>query len=320
VESPAGRLLTLLSLLQARPHWSATELAERLDTTPRTVRRDVTRLRDLGYPVSAEPGPNGGYQLGPGGSLPPLLLTDDEAVAVATGLRATAHGGITAFEEAAVAALAKLEQVLPTRLRHRVDALNATIVLPRRSQPAPAADPDVLLTLAQGCRGPERLRFHYRDAAGRDSERRVEPYRLVNTNRRWYLVARDLDRDAWRTFRVDRLREPVLTGHRFTRSEEPDAVAMVNEAVTVAPYRWQAEVLLHATPEEAAAEVSPLVGQLEPVPGDATTTVLRTGANELEWIARYLASLDLDYEVREPPELRATLRALGRQLVRQNPR
>lgn len=303
-----------------RPHWSATELAERLDITPRTVRRDVTRLRELGYPVSAEPGPQGGYQLGAGGALPPLLLSDDEAVAVATGLRATANSGVAAFEEAAIAALAKLEQVLPTRLRHRVDALNATIVLPRRRQEVAATDPDVLLTLAQACRGPERLRFHYRDAAGRDSERRLEPYRLVNTARRWYLLARDLDRAAWRTFRVDRVSEPVLTGHRFTHAEEPDAAALVSQAIAVAPYRWQAEVLLHADLAEAEAEVSPVVGTLDPVPGDPTKTLLRIGANELEYIARYLVSLELSYEVRDPPELRKALRALGRQLLRQHPR
>jgi predicted DNA-binding transcriptional regulator YafY len=320
VESSAGRLLTLLSLLQSRPHWSASELADRLDVTPRTVRRDITRLRELGYPVPAEPGPHGGYQLGAGGALPPLLLTDDEAVAVATGLQATAHAGVVPFEEAAIAALAKLEQVLPVRLRDRVDALNATIVLFRRALPAPATDPDVLLTLAQACRGLERLRFAYRDAAGRDSERRVEPYRLVHTNRRWYLVALDLDRNAWRTFRVDRLSEPVLTGHRFTRDEEPDAAALVNQAVTVAPYRWQAEILLHADQAAAAQEVSPTIGTLEPVPGEDATTLLRTGANDLDWIARYLASIDLAYEVREPPELRAALRALGRRLVRENPR
>lgn len=319
MESSAGRLLELLSLLQARPHWSATELAERLQVTVRTVRRDVTRLRDLGYPVEAEPGPHGGYQLGAGGALPPLLLGDDEAVAVATGLRAAAQGGFGGFEEAAIAALAKLEQVLPARLRDRVDALNATTVL-LRSDLAPTADPDVLLTVAQGCRRLERMRFGYRDYQGRASDRRVEPYRLVNAGRRWYLVARDLDRDDWRTFRVDRISEPALTGHRFTRATEPDAATMVSEALSLAPYRWQAEVLLHASPDEAAAEVSPMVGTLEAVEGDPTRTLLRTGANELDWIARYLASLDLDYEVCHPPELRTALRALGRKLVRSHPR
>jgi len=319
MESSAGRLLALLSLLQARPHWSATELAERLGITPRTVRRDVTRLRDLGYPVEAEPGPQGGYQLGAGGALPPLLLTDDEAVAVATGLRAATQGSVTGFEEAAISALAKLEQVLPVRLRERVDALNATTVL-LRSGLGPLPDPNLLLTLAQGCRRLERLRFRYRDYQGRDSERRVEPYRLVNAARRWYLVAHDLDRDDWRTFRVDRMSDPELTGHRFTRADEPDAAGMVSQALTLAPYRWQAEVLLHATPEEAAAEVSPIIGTLEPVEHDGEAkTLLRTGANDLAWIARYLASLDLSYEVRHPPELRTALRALARRLLRANP-
>jgi predicted DNA-binding transcriptional regulator YafY len=313
MESPAGRLLALLSLLQARPHWSAAELAERLATTPRTVRRDVTRLRDLGYPVLAEPGPHGGYQLGAGGALPPLLLSDDEAVAVAIGLRLAAEGGAVGLEDAAIAALAKLQQVLPARLRERINALSASTVLLPSRRAGPATDPDVLLTLAQACRRPERLRFVYHDGSGRVSQRRVEPYRLVNAVRRWYLVAHDLDRKDWRTFRVDRLSEPALTGHPFERSVEPDAATMVNQALTVAPYRWQAEILVRTDVSTTAGEIPPTVGTLEPVEGG---TLVRMGANELDWIARFLAGIPLDYEVRHPPELRAALRALGHRLVR----
>jgi predicted DNA-binding transcriptional regulator YafY len=313
--STAERLLALLSCLQSRPRWNAGELAERLGVDRRTVRRDVARLRDLGYPVDAEPGPHGGYQLGAGGALPPLLLDDDEAVAVAVGLRVAAGGGIAGLDDAAVAALAKLEQVLPVRLRERVRALHqATDVLgpPGRE----SVDPDLLMTLAQGCRRLERLHFAYLDREGTASERRVEPYRLVHTGRRWYLVACDLDRDAWRTFRVDRVSGAVLTGHRFVRTSEPDAAAMVAEGLAVAGHPWQAEIFLHVTPAVAAEEIPRTVGTVEPADGGA---LLRIGADDLEWIARYLAGCPFEFEVLDPPELRDSLRFLGRRLQRNHP-
>ena len=311
VESPAGRLLRLLSLLQSRPHWNGPELAERLGITQRTVRRDIANLRELGYPVEAEAGPNGGYQLGAGGALPPLLLTDDESVAVAIGLRAAASGGVAGYEEAAVAALAKLEQVLPGRLRERVLALNAVTVLVRSG--GTTVDPDILLTLAQGCRRPERIRFGYRDGSGNVSQRRVEPYGLVNVERRWYLVAHDLDRQDWRTFRVDRVSAPSLAGHRFVRTGEPDVAAMVADGLAFAAHHWQAEVWLRADVRDAALEIPRTFGTLEAVDGG---TVLRIGANELDWLAHYIAGLPFEAEVRDPPELRAALRALGRHLQR----
>ena len=310
MESSSARLLALLSLLQSRPHWSAPELAERLSITTRTVRRDIRRLRELGYPVVAEAGPAGGYELGAGGRLPPLLLTDDESVAVAVGLRAAASGGVIGYEEAAVAALAKLEQVLPARLRERVLALNSATVLVR-SGAGPNVDPEVLLTVAQGCRRPERIRFGYRDGAGNVTERRVEPYGLVSAERRWYVVALDLDRDDWRTFRLDRMSELSLTGHRFVRTSEPDAAAMVVEGLALTPYQWQAEVLLRAELHEAEAEVPRTIGSLESAEGG---TLLRFGANDLDWLARYIAGLPFESDVRSPPELRTALRALGRRL------
>lgn len=313
MQSPAGRVLALLSLLQSRPLWNATELAERLGVTTRTVRRDVTRLRDLGYPVLADTGPTGGYQLGPGGALPPLLLSDDEAVAVAIGLRVATTGSIAGFETAAVAALAKLEQVLPVHLREHVAALTTSTLL-LGPEGGPIVDPVALLTLAQACRRLERLKFEYRDGSGNESERRVEPYRLVNAHRRWYLVAHDLDRDGWRTFRVDRLRHPALTGHRFVRDAEPDAAAMVADALAVLPYQWQAEVRLPVEPAVARESIAPTVGAVEPDEGAGSR--LRIGANELDWIARYLASLPFEVEVVDPPELRAALRQLGRRLLR----
>jgi len=230
---------------------------------------------------------------------------------VAVGLRAAASGAVAGFEDSAIAALAKLEQVLPVRLRERVSALNATTVLLGADRGVSTVDADVLLTLAQGCRRLERVQFQYRDAEGNATDRRVEPYRLVNTRRRWYFVALDLDRNAWRTFRVDRLGAPTLTGHRFTRDTEPDAAAMVAEGLALAVYEIQAEVLLRVEPNEAAETISPTVGTLEPTEGG---TLLRVGADTLDWIARYLARLEFPFEVRDPPELRTALRALGRRL------
>ncbi|MCU1485545.1 MAG: YafY family transcriptional regulator [Actinomycetia bacterium] len=312
MESPAARLLALLSLLQTRPHWNAPELAERLGITERTVRRDVTRLRDLGYPVEAAPGRTGGYQLGRGGALPPLLLADDEAVAVALGLRAAATGGVAGYDEAAVAAMAKLEQVLPVHLRERVLALSSAIVLVRSGGGRPVG-PDCLLLLAQGCRRGERVTFCYVAGDGSPTDRRVEPYGVVNVDRRWYLVAWDLDRDDWRTFRLDRMSEPALTGHRFTPRDQPDTAAMVLDGLTHTPYAWQAEVLVRAELDEVAADVPASVGTLEAVEGG---TIVRMGANDLDWIARYLAGLEHDFEVLRPSELKAELRALGRRLQR----
>jgi len=301
-------------LLQTRPHWSAVELGDRLGITERTVRRDVTRLRDLGYPVVADAGRTGGYELGRGGALPPLLLSDDESVAVAMGLRAAANGGVAGYEEAAVAALAKLEQMLPATVRERVLALNAATVLTRTSG-EPAIDPDVLLMLAQACRRAERIRFRYRDGSGNLTERRVEPYGLVNAERRWYLVARDLDRQAWRTFRLDRMSEQALTGHRFVRVEDPDVGAMVSEGIAHTPYPWQAKVVLDTDLATALAEVPRTVGTVT-VEGDEV--VLRFGANEVDWLARYIAGLPFPAEVRSPPELRTALRALGQRLQQSN--
>jgi predicted DNA-binding transcriptional regulator YafY len=313
VYSSSARLLELLSLLQTRPHWNASELAGRLGITERTVRRDVARLRELGYPVVADAGRAGGYQLGRGGAMPPLLLTDDESVAVAIGLRAAASGGVAGYDEAAVAALAKLEQMLPATLRERVLALNAATILTRSD--GPQVDPDALLSVAQACRRPERIRFCYRDGSGNSSERRVEPHGLVNAERRWYLVGRDLDRQDWRTFRLDRMTDLVLTGHRFVRSEEPDVAAMVTRGLALAPYRWQAVVVLATDVATAAAAVARTVGTVEEVDGE---TILLIGAHDVDWLARYIAGLPFDAEVRSPPEVRTAVRALGRRLQAAN--
>src|SRR3954466_9885333 len=210
----SARLLRLLSLLQARRDWTGTELATRLGVTTRTVRNDIGRLRALGYPVDARPGVAGGYRLGTGGALPPLLLDDDEAVAVVVGLRTAASGSITGIEESSVRALAKLQQVLPSRLRHRAGAFQAYALA--APSDGPRVDPDVLTVIAGACRDHERLRFDYQTHGGATSQRSVEPYRLVNDRRRWYLVAWDLGRDDWRTFRIDRMKLRTPTGPRFT--------------------------------------------------------------------------------------------------------
>ncbi|MFJ7076753.1 helix-turn-helix transcriptional regulator [Streptomyces sp. NPDC098781] len=312
----SARLLRLLSLLQAHRDWSGAELAERLGVTPRTVRRDVDRLRELGYPVNATPGTGGGYQLGAGAELPPLLLDDDEAVAVAVGLRTAAGQGIEGIGETSVRALAKLEQVLPNRLRRRVGALNAfTVPMLRGPQPS-AVDPAVLTELAHLCRDSERLRFEYRDHEGAATRRSVEPHRLVCSERRWYLVAWDLDRDDWRTFRVDRVTPKPPHGPRFTPRTPPaeDLAAYVSEGVSTRAYAAQAVVRLLVPLAEAAERISPSAGQLEPDgPGSC---LLRTGAGSLDVMVIHVMLMGFEFEVLEPVELVETIRTAHGRLAR----
>jgi predicted DNA-binding transcriptional regulator YafY len=216
----SARLLQLLSLFQGRRYWSGYDLAGRLDITTRTLRRDVDKLRSLGYPIHSTAGVEGGYQLGAGTTMPPLLLDDDEAVAVALGLRCAAAGGIEGIEESSVRALSKIEQILPPRLGRRVAALQAMIVTPDGTG-CTSVDARVLSVIAGACRDQEILRFRYSDHAGAASARSVEPHRLVNTGRRWYLVAWDSDREAWRTFRVDRIQPRIATGPRCAPRDPP---------------------------------------------------------------------------------------------------
>ena len=308
-----GRLLRLLSLLQARPTWTGGELASRLEVTSRTLRRDITRLRELGYPVEATTGPHGGYRLVAGGALPPLLLDDEEAVAVALGLRAAAAGALPGFEDPAVAALAKIEQVLPSRLQSRITDLAAvTVRVGGGSGGDSRIEVATLITIAQACRGTERMRFAYRDGSGNRTERHVEPYQLVHTGRRWYLVAWDRDREAWRSFRVDRVTDAYTTGMRSAPREHPDAAAFVSEGLAVGVYQHQARVLLRVPHAEAVRIVLPTVGVLEPSGED---TVLRIGADDLEWIARYLAGLPCRFTVIEPEEMREAMAAHAARLT-----
>jgi predicted DNA-binding transcriptional regulator YafY len=305
------RLLRLLVLLSARSSWTAPELAERLEVTERTVRRDMTRLRSLGYPVTGSSGPYGGYALGAGGHLPPLVLDDDEAVAVAIGLRGAAAGAAPGSESAALSALAKLDRVLPATLREQVAALRTVTVGLGRAD-LPAVDVDALVTIALACSRPERLRFTYTDASEQRTERLVEPFRVVFTSRSWYLVAYDTNRADWRTFRVDRASELKLTGARFAPREAPDAAAMVAEGVALHAYTTQARVRLHVPIEEARALVSRTVAILEP-DSDPEATIARIGG-DADWIARYLASLSCRFEVLEPEAVRAEVRTLAARL------
>ncbi|GAB4104484.1 YafY family protein [Micromonospora taraxaci] len=308
----SARLLRLLSLLQTPRDWTGAQLAERLGVSGRTVRTDVERLRTLGYPVTATRGSVGGYRLGAGASLPPLLLDDEEAVAVTVGLRIAAGGTISGIEEASLRALAKLEQVLPARLRRRVAALQTYTVAVPRDVAGPVVDPTLLSVLAAACREREGLRFDYADHAGTGSRRDVEPYRLVNWGRRWYLLAYDLGRADWRTFRVDRITLRTPNNPRFAARPLPtdDIAGYVSGRVSAASWRYRARIIVHAPAVEVANRITPAVGTVEPI--DERTCVLDTGAESVETLAVHLGLLDHDFTVTEPPELVAYLRRLAR--------
>ena len=309
-----SRILRLLSLLQTHRDWSGSELAGRLQVSPRTIRRDIDRLRELGYPVHASAGVAGGYRLQAGASMPPLLLDDDEAVAIAVGLRGAAGSSVAGIDEASVRALAKLEQVLPSRLRRRVNALQ-TYTVPMAAG-GPTVDPDALIVIVQACRDQERLRFDYRSGEGADTKRLVEPHRLVSAGRRWYLVAWDVNRQDWRTFRVDRLAECVSDGVRFNPRELPaeDAAAYVAGAIASTLTRYQAVVRFHAPLSELADKVRPQDGQLEEI--DSGSCILRTGGDSLEWLAAWIGWFGIDFEVQEPVELVDYLLVLAGRLQR----
>jgi predicted DNA-binding transcriptional regulator YafY len=308
----SSRLLTLLSLLQTRRDWPGSELAERLEVSPRTIRRDVERLRGLGYPVESLPGPAGGYRLRAGTAMPPLLLDDDEAIAIAVGLGTAARASVTGIEEASVRALVKLEQVLPAHLRRRVSALQAATTT--LAAGGPTVDPQHLTVIAAACRDYERLRFAYRGRDGAAGRREVEPHSLVNLGRRWYLVAWDTDRRDWRTFRVDRLTGPASTGTRFPPRDLPaeNPAAFVERRLTSAPSRYEARVTLRA-PAEAVRRYAPTYwGTIEPI--DEATCEYRTGDDDLDWLALRIAMFRVDFEVHGPPELQEHLLTLSRRL------
>jgi predicted DNA-binding transcriptional regulator YafY len=307
----SSRLLRLLSLLQNPRDWSGAELAGRLGVSTRTVRNDVERLRSMGYPVHGTRGSVGGYRLGAGADLPPLLLDDDEAVAVIVGLRSAATGAIAGIEEISLRALVKLERVLPARLRRRVNALGAFTVAIPPDQPAPAVDAALLTVLADACQDRMRLRFDYRDHGGSTSRRVVEPHRVVNWGQRWYLVAWDPERHDWRTFRVDRIASAAPTGPQFLPRTLPedDVAAYVSHRVSAAAWRYRVRITVHAPAEVVAKRITPAVGTVEPV--DHRTCVLHTGADSIETIAVYIGLLGIDFTVTAPPELVAMLDELS---------
>lgn len=298
------RVLTLLGLLQRRQVWTGPELAERLGVTTRTVRRDVERLRVLGYPVHAGQGAGGGYQLGPGQVLPPLLLDDEEAVATAVALLAGAAGN-----DATLRALTKLDRVLPPRLRPDVRALAGSVEAFGGRTPV---DPAVLTVLARACRDEVEAGFDYR-SGDEVRRRRVEPYRLVASDRRWYLVAFDLDRDDWRTFRLDRMGAVAARTFRFRPRPAPDAAAYVQEAVSSRVYARQARLLVHAPAARVRAQVPPSAAVVTPV--DDERCELVSGADDLDTVLLHVTRLGHAFEVVEPPDLRERCRVLAERLL-----
>jgi predicted DNA-binding transcriptional regulator YafY len=313
----SARLLSLLSLLQTPREWPGSELARRLEVSLRTVRRDVERLRDLGYPVQATMGSIGGYRLVAGTAMPPLLLDDEEAVAIAVGLRTAAGGAVDGIEETSLRALTKVVQVMPRRLRRRVEALGSYTV-PAAWGGGPTVDALALTVIAQACRDDERLRFAYTARDGSQTRRLVEPHRLVSLGRRWYLVAWDVERHDWRTFRVDRLSDPESTGARFRQRDLPggDAATFVRNQLASVPTRYEVIVTVYAS----VADVKHVVrhwGTVEAI--DDTTCRLTMNVDSFEWPAFVLAVVGAEFEVETPTELRDYLRERGELFLRATP-
>jgi predicted DNA-binding transcriptional regulator YafY len=304
------RLLRLLGMLRSAQSWHGAVLAERLDVTERTVRRDVDHLRGLGYRISATPGPDGGYSLEAGKTLPPLLFEEDEALAVSLALLTLAASGVQGIEDSALAALVKLEHLMPPAHHRKARTFFASIQ--KLAQTGPKVDPTVLAALAGACADHEELQFHYTDGKARASQRTVEPQGLVNAESRWYLVAWDPGRADWRTFRVDRVVPPVLTGPRFERRVGPDKgdlAAYVSRSVSTAAYPVRAKVILHAPMQALAQSICPLEGQLAAL--DSQRCIVHTGAHSLHTIAAWLCTLEVEFDVVEPPELLEFLRGMN---------
>ncbi|HET7739118.1 MAG TPA: YafY family protein [Mycobacterium sp.] len=309
-----SRVLQLLGLLQSRRVWSGEELAERLGVTGRSVRRDVDRLRDLGYPVHASKGHGGGYQLGAGAALPPLLLDPEEAVAMAVCLRVAAGGSVAGVGESALRALSKLDQVMPARLRSQVSAVHDATVTLTFGHPDTPVEPDVLMTLARACRDHEHVTAGYVDIRGNATARRLEPYQLVTTGRRWYLLTYDRDRQDWRTLRLDRMSDVRALGSTFTPRDAPDAASYVRRAISSSPYRYVARVRYQAAQEILAARFPAASVQVEPDGPDAC--IVTTGADDPERMVPWLAMPGVEFEVLEPPEVVEAVASVAERLRR----
>ncbi|MGV9710300.1 helix-turn-helix transcriptional regulator [Gordonia sp. NPDC003424] len=305
----SARLLAMLTLLQTRREWSGAELAERLDITTRTVRRDIDKLRELGYPVGATVGVGGGYRLGAGAEMPPLLLDDQEVLAVALGLNEITTGSVAGMAEASAGALTKLRQVMPSRLRHRLDALSMDAV-PRDHRTSVSGE--VLTEIATACHRTERLRFDYTKNDGDRGRREVEPYRLVRSGLRWYLIGWDLAREDWRSFRVDRMEPKTPTGPRFTPRELPEggATGLLTRSLGAVYRQASARVRIHASLEQVAGMVDDAWGTVEA--GDDRACDVTLYSTSLVGIARWLRAFDADFTVLEPPALIDECRAAAR--------
>lgn len=309
-----GRVLQLLGLLQSRRVWSGEELAERLGVTGRSVRRDVERLRDLGYPVHASKGHGGGYQLGAGAALPPLLLDPEEAVAMAVCLRVAAGGSVAGVGESALRALSKLDQVMPSRLRSQVAAVHESTTTLTSGQSEELVEPDVLMTLARASRDHEHVAARYIDRGGAVTDRRLEPYQLVTTGRRWYLLCFDRDRDDWRSLRLDRMSDVAARGTTFIPREAPDAGDYVRRAITASPYRYVARVRYQASKEAIAQSFSDGSAVIEE--DGAGACIVTAGADEAERMVPWLAMPGVEFEVLEPPEVIDAVRRVAERLLR----
>ena len=311
----SARLLRLLSLLQSRRDWTGPQLAARLGVTSRTVRNDIERLRSLGYPVDAAPGVSGGYRLGVGVAVPPLLFDDDEAVAVAIGLRTAAGATVAGIEDSSVRALAKLERLLPSRLRRRIRTLAAAMLtLPASGS---SVDVDALTAIAAACADHERLRFDYHTHDGAGGVRVAEPHRLVNAGRRWYLLAWDLDKRDWRTFRVDRIGLRLPAGPRFAPREMPEneVTDRLSRGLATATWRYRARVTVYAPAAQIAGRL-PAAITVEPV--DENTCTIDVGSDSPHMLALNLGMLDADFQidVSTAPELAGYLHTLSARYAR----
>lgn len=309
-----GRVLQLLGLLQSRRVWSGAELAERLGVTGRSVRRDVDRLRDLGYPVHASKGHGGGYQLGAGAALPPLLLDPEEAVAMAVCLRVAAGGSVAGVGESALRALTKLDQVMPARLRSQVSAVHEATVTLTGGQDLDVVEPDVLMTLARASRDHEHVTADYVDIRGNATHRRLEPYHLVTTGRRWYLLAYDRDKRDWRSLRLDRMTDVRAVGTTFVAREAPDAASYVRRSISSAAYPYVARVRYHAPAEVIARSFSAASVDIEADGADAC--IMTTGASDPTLMVPWLALPGVDFEVLEPPEVATAVGEVAERLRR----
>ncbi|MET7334228.1 YafY family protein [Nonomuraea sp. NPDC005650] len=311
----SARLLRLISLLSGRPLWTCRELADRMEVTERTVRRDIARLRELGYGVESEPGPWGGYRMGGGTRVPPLVLDDEEALAVAVALRGAALSGVLGSDQASLSALLKLRQGLPPRIADRLGELDAAFAYTPRDDERQIAS-GMLLELATLCRRGERARLSYRDREGRATVREVDPYRLVHTGRRWYFVAWDVERDQWRTFRADRVTHTQPTGQVIDLVNPPDPAVLVSRSISRGTYPIHARVRLPLPLDQALPLIPPTIGTHRP--DGPTGTIVEIGGNDAGELATYLLTLGTPLTVLSPDSVRQALLRRTRELFENN--